>query len=76
MEPKTKELELKLKDYHRFIITLLIISIYLYMGAVMDTYINPKADGGLLTGFSFGMVVVAAGFIMKFRKIKAMLEDK
>ncbi|WP_106497070.1 YrhC family protein [Lentibacillus sp. Marseille-P4043] len=71
MDSKTKELELKLKDYQRFIITLLIISIYLYMGAIMDTYIRPKADGGLLTGLSFGMVTAAAGLIMKYRKMKS-----
>lgn len=75
MNPEAKELEAKRKDYKRFITTLLIISIYLYMGAIMDTYIRPTGDGRILIGLSCGMLVAAAWFTVKYRKIKGKIEE-
>ncbi|GGB28768.1 hypothetical protein GCM10011409_02550 [Lentibacillus populi] len=75
MDPKMIELEIKLKDYRRFIMTLLIVSIYLYMGSVMDTYIQSKGDGAILTGLSFAMTAAATLFVLKYRKLKLQLED-
>lgn len=75
MNPETKELEAKRKDYKRFITTLLIISVYLYMGAIMDTYIRPTGVGGILIGLSFGMLAAVAWFIVKYRKIKGKIEE-
>ncbi|WP_176555820.1 YrhC family protein [Virgibacillus ndiopensis] len=76
MMNKRKELELKLKDYKRFMITLLLLSIYLYLGAVIDTYIQPTNDGDFLFNLSFGMTVIVSLFGLRFRRLKAKLEER
>ncbi|WP_188453584.1 YrhC family protein [Virgibacillus oceani] len=73
---KRKELELKLKDYKHFIITLLLLSIYLYLGAVINTYVQPANDGEFLFNLSFGITLVIILFGLRFRRLKAKLEER
>ncbi|MEC5422174.1 YrhC family protein [Virgibacillus sp. C22-A2] len=68
MEDKAKQAELKLKDYQRFIAALLILSCYLYMGAVINTYISPSSDGVILLYLSLTSVV--SGIILYFQKYR------
>ncbi|MEW9675843.1 YrhC family protein [Lentibacillus sp. L22] len=70
-----QKLKEKLKDYRRFSVTLLIIGIYFYLGGIMDTYMEPTADGGILTLLSLIMVICSGWFMFRSRKIKMMLEN-
>ncbi|GAA0432198.1 MAG: YrhC family protein [Bacillota bacterium] len=73
---KVKELESKLKDFQRFIGTLLILSSYLYLGAIINTFMRPSTDGKILMLLAF--VTVLSGILLatKQRKIKIELEKE
>ncbi|MFD1038563.1 YrhC family protein [Virgibacillus byunsanensis] len=75
MNENIEFLQLKLKDYQRFIVTLLILSSYLYMGAIINTYIQPSSDGNALFNLSFTITIVAMFFFYKKHRIKKKLED-
>lgn len=71
-----KALHSKWRDYRRFSLTLLIISSYLYMGGIIDTYIQPAADGTVLFLLSLLMGIAGGFALRKAHKIKASLEEK
>nr|WP_255637602.1 YrhC family protein [Virgibacillus salarius] len=69
-------MESKLKDFQRFIGTLLILSSYLYLGAIINTFMRPSTDGKILMLLAF--VTVLSGILLatKQRKIKIELEKE
>ncbi|MFD2630909.1 YrhC family protein [Oceanobacillus kapialis] len=67
---KQKKLELKMKDYRRFIAVLLILSSYLYMGAIINTYLKPSAHGDILFVLSLGGIVTGIVLAVKQLNIK------
>ncbi|MFD1362977.1 YrhC family protein [Lentibacillus salinarum] len=62
MKHQGHELEAKLKDYRRFTATLLILASYLYMGAIINTYIHYSSDGKGLIILAFLTAVMAGWF--------------
>jgi len=69
-----KYIKSKIRDYERFIVTLLIISIYLYLGAINDIYVHPSSDGEFLLILSFSSVVLSLIFAKCNYKLKKRLE--
>lgn len=70
-----ERLELKLKDYQLFIATLLIVGSYLYMGAIINTYIRPSGDGEALFTLSLILVVSGIGLFDHRQRLKAKHEQ-
>ncbi|WP_010531070.1 YrhC family protein [Lentibacillus jeotgali] len=69
MTHREQKTETKLADYRRFTVTLLILAVYLYIGAVINTYINYSADGKALTILSFTLAAIAGWFSFLTRRL-------
>lgn len=74
MNNRFKKLEQKLKDYQRFIVTLLIMCTYVYLGALNDLYVYPSEDGTKLLLISFGMSIAGLVFMFRFQQLKKRLD--
>lgn len=74
MEMKVKKLKLKAKDYKHFSIVFLILSTYLYMGAVNNTYFQPSSDGNLLFYLSLTMIGIVLLCHYRYKKIKSLIK--
>lgn len=70
MDPVTKELKAKIEDYSRFIITLIIVSFYFYLGSIISIYIEPKEGGSMLMLLSGASISVAMFFVVLWKKWK------
>lgn len=75
MEPITKELKAKMEDYKRFIMTLIILSFYFYIGSLINLYIEPKDGGPLLMLLSGVSITAALVFIMKWKKCNKVVQE-
>ncbi|TFJ94039.1 YrhC family protein [Lentibacillus salicampi] len=75
MKRQGQKLELKLKDYRRFTATLIILSSYLYMGAIINTYIHYSPDGRGLTVLSFAVALVAGWLGFRTHRLKIKLQQ-
>ncbi|WP_196493687.1 YrhC family protein [Ornithinibacillus caprae] len=64
-----KQLELKLKDYRRFIATLILVSTYMYLGGLMNVFIQPKTDHGVEL-FVLSVILLAVGIAISFEYVK------
>ncbi|KGX88956.1 YrhC family protein [Pontibacillus litoralis] len=62
------ELKARIEDYKRFIITLLIMSVYFYLGTLITTYIKPNAMNLLFLSITMISLCIAAFFIWKVKK--------
>lgn len=74
MDKKQTELEMKLKDFKRFVSTLIILSCYLYMGAVINLYFRPSDHGMVFVYLTIVTVLATMGFLYKYNKIKMTIE--
>lgn len=74
MNDRIKDLQLKLIDYRRFILTLFLLGTYLYIGAMMTTYIQHSSDGLILFIFSLAFAIAMIGFIRGYFRIKSKLD--
>lgn len=75
MNLNIEQLELKLKDYRRFIVTVLILASYLYMGAIINTYIRYSPDGRSLTILAFAATVAAGWLIYQSHRVKIKIQE-
>lgn len=62
MKDSMQEMNLKRIDYERFSITLIILSIYFYIGAIITTYIEPASNSQIL----FFLACIALLFVVYF----------
>ncbi|AUJ26185.1 MULTISPECIES: YrhC family protein [Virgibacillus] len=71
-----QRLKYKYIDYQRFIGVLLILSMYLFLGAIINTYLRPSEDGIVLIGLT--LVSLGAGFWLAYqqRQIKRKLDER
>lgn len=69
-----KQLKEKITDYQRFIMVLVICSIYLYLGALDHLYIHPSNDGKLLLLLSFGLIIGSMALLKRYNQMKNELE--
>ncbi|NBJ68608.1 MULTISPECIES: YrhC family protein [Clostridia] len=76
MDDKQKQLQYKYTDYQRFIGVLLILSMYLFLGAIINTYLRPSEDGVALIGLT--LVALSVGFWLHYqqRRIKKLLDER
>ncbi|MFZ3576461.1 YrhC family protein [Virgibacillus sp. DJP39] len=76
MHNKQKYLENKRKDYHSFIQTLFILTIYFYIGFVIDIYERPLTNHtDILTVLLLSSLTVLTFSIVKYNHIKQQLEE-
>ncbi|QDP40685.1 YrhC family protein [Radiobacillus deserti] len=70
MEENRKLLKAKIEDYSRFLITLLIVSSYFYIGMLINTYLEPNLDKAIFLVFlmltSLFVAGVFAGLLKKW----------
>jgi len=71
---KIKNLKLKAKDSKRFCIVFLILSTYVYMGAINNTYIAPASDGTSLFYLSLVLIGIGSLFFYRYNKIKTKIK--
>lgn len=75
MENRQSYLENKLKDYKSFIHILFILSIYFYLGVVIDAYAMPYRDHTItLSIFSIGSLSAITIIMFRYNKIRQELE--
>lgn len=72
---KIEKLKIKAKDNKRFCIIMLILSTYVYMGAVNNTYIEPASDGTFLFYLSLALVGSGLLFLYRHNKIKSKIKE-
>ncbi|MFC4558896.1 YrhC family protein [Virgibacillus kekensis] len=75
MNLKEQHLELKLKDYRRFVGTLLILASYLYLGSIIYLYVRQSSDGNFLVLMSLGAVLSAGWFLYRSHRLKAKINE-
>jgi hypothetical protein len=76
MKHSTKDMKAKIEDYRRFVITLLILSIYFYLGMVITVYIEEQSgNSNLLIGLMLVCIVVAGWFSLLLRNWVKKLND-
>ncbi|HLR40464.1 MAG TPA: YrhC family protein, partial [Virgibacillus sp.] len=68
-------LKLKAKDSKRFCMIFLILSTYVYMGAVNNTYITPASDGLFLFYLSLVLIGIGLLFFYRYNKIKTKIKE-
>ncbi|WP_170840821.1 YrhC family protein [Oceanobacillus limi] len=71
---ENKQLELKLKDYLRFIASLIILGTYLFFGGIINVYIQPSENGAELFYLSFALLLIGLGLSFKYIKLKKTIE--
>lgn len=76
MNKEKKQLIEKQKDCRRFMVVLLIIGSYLYLGAVTTTYIQPANGGTLLFILSLLTILSGLGYGYTSLKIKKQLDQE
>lgn len=76
MGNRQKYLEKKQKDYHSFIHTLFILSIYFYLGIVIDVYGIPHTDHTtILSVLSLASLTSIAFFVFRYKKIRQEIDE-
>ncbi|WP_430785111.1 YrhC family protein [Virgibacillus flavescens] len=76
MGSEQKYLEKKQKDYHTFIHTLFILSIYFYLGIVIDIYGIPNTDHTVFLSFlSIISLSAIAFFVFRYKKIRQKIDE-
>ncbi|MFC0522522.1 YrhC family protein [Pontibacillus salicampi] len=75
MEQLTKQLQGKVEDYKRFILTLIILSVYFYMGTIITTFIHPSGYNLLLLGITIASIVAAGVFVQRWQKLNKQLHE-
>ncbi|MBM7569581.1 YrhC family protein [Aquibacillus albus] len=71
MNGASTKLKQKIEDYSRFLVTLIILSIYFYLGMIITLIIEPSDKGYLLIVLMLGSLSIAGWFsylINKWRK--------
>lgn len=70
MDKQSKEINVKrIIDYERFSLTLIILSVYLYLGGLIHTYIEPSSKGILLLYFTSISLLPIYYFISKRNRL-------
>ncbi|WP_171038038.1 YrhC family protein [Aquibacillus sediminis] len=79
MEEQSTKMKQKIKDYSRFLITLLILSVYFYLGMIINTFLVPSEQSGLLIILMLSSLSFAGLFaflISKWNKqLKQLIEQ-
>jgi len=76
METAVEMLMAKLRDYHRFLGTLIVVGAYFYIGSLIQIYIRHEAGGTKYALLSVGCVIVGFLFTFRINKIKKEIEEE
>ncbi|GGD04132.1 YrhC family protein [Pontibacillus salipaludis] len=72
----TNHLKARMEDYSRFIITLLILSVYFYLGTIITTYLTESDYGALMMGLTTVSMGAAFFFTLRWKKCSQVLQDQ
>jgi len=76
MDNATKQLQAKVDDYRRFVITLLIVSFYFYMGSLITVYLEPFQEGFIILMILTSLSILSSFyFLLKWKKCKQTLAE-
>ncbi|GAA0442803.1 hypothetical protein GCM10008983_19900 [Lentibacillus halophilus] len=75
MKHHKEKLALKLQDFRRFTATLFILAIYLYMGTIINTYIDYSPNGKGLALLTMAVTVAAGLFIIQSHRLKIKMSE-
>lgn len=59
----------RIVDYERFSLTLIILSVYFYLGGLIHTYFEPSSKGNLLLYLTFFSLLFVYYFITKRNRL-------
>ncbi|QSS99043.1 hypothetical protein IMZ31_13235 [Pontibacillus sp. ALD_SL1] len=72
----TDNLKARMEDYSRFIITLLILSVYFYLGTIITTYLTESNHEVLMMGLTSLSMGAAFFFTLRWKKCRQALQDQ
>ncbi len=76
MDNVTKQLQAKVVDYKRFVMTLLIVSFYFYLGTLITVYLKPVQEGSMiLMGLTSVSIIASFYFLFQWKKCKTILAE-
>ncbi|SDN00448.1 YrhC family protein [Sediminibacillus halophilus] len=61
-QQEAKLIEERIEDFGRFLVTLLMLSAFFYLGMIINYYLEPMDNGGLLPTILI-LTIMAAGWI-------------
>lgn len=73
MDPVMEEIKGKMEDYSRFIVTLIILSFYLYIGTVINTFVYQSSQAIILVFLTIVSLSAAMVFVLKWKKYQQIL---
>ncbi|SEA95671.1 YrhC-like protein [Thalassobacillus cyri] len=71
-----KQLENKIEDYKRFIITLIIVSSYFFIGTIISMYVYHNQLEGLMVTLTLMGLATAFYFILKLTEFQQKLTEE
>ncbi|KGP90455.1 hypothetical protein N780_04750 [Pontibacillus chungwhensis BH030062] len=72
----TDHLKARMEDYARFIITLLILSVYFYLGTIITTYLTESNYETIMMGLTALSMGGAFFFTLRWKKCSQALQDQ
>ncbi|WP_186576484.1 YrhC family protein [Aquibacillus kalidii] len=75
MNSQSKHLKDKIEDYSRFLFTLLILSIYFYLGMIINTFLEPSDKYGILIILMLVSISLAAWFAFLLKRWQNQLSE-
>jgi len=76
MKTNTEELLKKLRDYHLFIGTLIVLGSYMYMGAIINIYVRPSGDGKTCVFLSLAFLAAGAVGLLRAKQIRIQIDEE
>ncbi|WP_077621426.1 YrhC family protein [Sediminibacillus massiliensis] len=70
MDKTTKDLEHRVEDYSRFLVTLLILGTFFYFGMVISYFLEPNGKGSIMAWLTLSTLTCAgiiAGLLRKWQ---------
>ncbi|MFG6114246.1 YrhC family protein [Halobacillus sp. MO56] len=71
-----KQLENKIEDYKRFVITLIIVSSYFFIGTIISMYVYHNQLEGLMVTLTLTGLATAFYFILKLSEFQQKLMEE
>ncbi|MDC3415603.1 YrhC family protein [Aquibacillus salsiterrae] len=75
MEMEQQRIKQRIEDYSRFFITLIVLSVYFYLGMIITNYLEPSDKGILLVWLLLLSLISSGVFLYLVIKWKKQLSD-
>ncbi|WP_226036979.1 YrhC family protein [Aquibacillus saliphilus] len=76
MDLETMKIKNKIEDYSRFLVTLLILSIYFYLGMIINVFLSPTGKESILIGLLLVSLSISGWFALLLRKWQIQLNEQ